>query len=130
MWPRREKQTISQSEAERLKAQGASLQEGDGVRCPVCEQPLDDGHRHDLLARNEAQVAVLRDAWRQAQQTVKDLDGEQKQLQAQTKQHEDMLRRLPCAEEGDRAAVQLDERVENWPNSTPRSKRCPLRRTR
>ncbi|MCB0115504.1 MAG: SMC family ATPase, partial [Caldilineaceae bacterium] len=105
----REKQTISQSEAERLKAQGASLQEGDGVRCPVCEQPLDDGHRHDLLARNEAQVAVLRDAWRQAQQTVKDLDGEQKQLQAQTKQHEDTLRRLPRAEEGDRAAVQLDE---------------------
>ena len=103
----RDEQSISQAEAERLKTQLAALTEGDGVRCPVCEQPLDDGHRHELQSRNEDQLTRLREAWRVAQQQVKQLDAEQKELQAQTKAHEETLRRLPRAEEGERAAAEL-----------------------
>jgi exonuclease SbcC len=105
----REQQTRCQTEADRLKAQIASLSEGDGVRCPVCEQPLDEAHRQDLVGRNESQLADLRAQWKVAQQSVKALEREQKEVGDQAKTHEEKLRHLPRAEEGDRAAVTVEE---------------------
>lgn len=105
----RERQTLSQAEAERLKTQITSLSAGDGTRCPVCEQPLDERHRRELVTRNEAQVTQLRAAWSEAQKQVKQLEAEQKTLQTQTKQHEETLQRLPRIDEGTRAAAQLED---------------------
>jgi DNA repair protein SbcC/Rad50 len=105
----REQQTRCQTEADRIKIQIASLGEGDGVRCPVCEQPLDEEHRQDLLARNEDQLAVLRAEWKAAQQNVKELERAQKEVSAQAQIHEEKLRQLPRAEEGDRAVASVEE---------------------
>lgn len=105
----REQQTRCQTEADRLKTQIASLGEGDGVRCPVCEQPLDEEHRQDLLARNEDQLATLRGEWKAAQQNVKELERAQKEVSAQARTHEEKLRQLPRAEEGERAAASVEE---------------------
>jgi exonuclease SbcC len=101
----REAQTRCQFEAERLKAQVASLQEGDGVRCPVCEQPLDEAHRQDLLARNQTQLGELRKAWKAAQQEVKRLEEELAAARQQVAAQEEQLRQLPRAEESERAAA-------------------------
>jgi exonuclease SbcC len=105
----REQQTRCQTEADRIKTQIASLTEGDGMRCPVCEQSLDEEHRQDLLTRNESQLADLRAQWKAAQQNVKALEREQKEGTAQAQMHEEKLRQLPRAEEGDRAAAAVAE---------------------
>ncbi len=105
----RHEQTRSQTEADRLKAQIVSLEEGDGVLCPVCEQPLDEVHRQDLLARNHDQLEILREAWRHAQKQVKQLEDEHKQIQTQIQADEEKLRRLPRAEEGEHALTLYEE---------------------
>ncbi|MBX2999351.1 MAG: SMC family ATPase [Caldilineaceae bacterium] len=105
----REQQIRCQTEADRIKAQIESLGAGDGVTCPVCEQPLDETHRRDLLVRNESHLDDLRAEWKAAQQAVRELEREQKTVTAQAQAHEETLRQLPRAEEGERAAANVEE---------------------
>lgn len=105
----RERQGHCKADAERLKTQIASLEEGDGVRCPVCEQPLDEAHRRDLLARNEKQLADLRQEWRRVQQDIKQLDAESVKVRDEAQTYEETLRQLPRAEENERTVAQVAE---------------------
>lgn len=57
-----DQQWLAQCEAEAnaIKEQSRLLQESETVLCPVCEQPLNDTHRVDLLNQNESKLAQRR----------------------------------------------------------------------
>jgi DNA repair protein SbcC/Rad50 len=104
----REQQGRCTAEADRLKTQIASLQVGDGVRCPVCEQMMDEVHRQDLLARNEKQLVDLRQEWKAVQQETKRLESQIVDARTQADRYEEQLRRLPRSAEVDHITQQLD----------------------
>ncbi len=105
----REGQGHYKAEAERLKAQVTALAEGDGVLCPVCEQPLDEEHRRTLLARNQTQLDALRAEWKESQAQIKEMDARVLAGRTQIQSQEEQLRRLPRPEEGTRVAAHLAE---------------------
>ena len=90
------------SEADALKEQTESLANVETAVCPVCEQPLTDDHRRELLQRNEARLAGLRENYRDIQTDAKSAEGESAAIRRTIQQVERDLRDLPSAGEADR----------------------------
>ena len=100
-----------QAEGDGLRQQIASLQpsglgtptvrEGllGGARCPVCEQPLTDEHRTDLLARNSQRLNELEKARKATQKAITAAENSLRQAQTDVKNQQAALRRLPRADE-------------------------------
>jgi len=94
-------------EADAAKEQSTVLEQVAVAHCPVCEQPLSDADRRQLLQRNEARLNGLRTQYKTQQQQIK-LDEQGLQTQQDTlKQIEQRLRSLPRADEQRRVEQEL-----------------------
>jgi exonuclease SbcC len=78
-----EQQAALKAEAERLKAQSASLEAAAAATCPVCEQPLTEHHRQELLARNQTQIETLRAEYRTLNHEAAAATQHEKELEAE-----------------------------------------------
>ncbi|RLT32287.1 MAG: SMC family ATPase, partial [Chloroflexi bacterium] len=88
-----------QAEGDGLRQQIASLQQADGALCPVCEEPLSDEHRTELLARNSQRLNELEKARKATQKAIAETEQSLRQAQAEVKKQQTALRRLPRADE-------------------------------
>ncbi len=88
-----------QAEGDSLRKQITSLQQADGALCPVCEEPLTDEHRKSLLARNSQRLNELEKARKAGQSASAAAEQSLRQAQAQVKNQQAALRRLPRADE-------------------------------
>lgn len=94
-------------EADAAKEQSTVLQQVAVAQCPVCEQPLTEAHRQQLLHRNEERLSTLRNQYKTEQQQIK-LDEQTLQTQQnEIKQLEQTLRTLPRAGEEQRVQQEL-----------------------
>ena len=88
-----------QAEGDTLRKQIAGLQQADGAACPVCEEPLTDEHRKALLARNSQRLNELEQARKAGQSASAEAEQALRQAQAEVKNQQTALRRLPRADE-------------------------------
>ncbi len=96
-----------QAEGDGLRKQIASLQQADGALCPVCEEPLTDEHRKALLARNSQRLNELEKARKTGQSASAAAEQSLRQAQAEVKNQQTALRRLPRADEVQAAEERL-----------------------
>lgn len=96
-----------QAEGDGLRKQIAGLQQADGARCPVCEEPLSDERRKELLARNSRRLNELEKERKSVQAEIAGLEKSLRQAQAEVKAQQSALRRLPRADELQRAEERL-----------------------
>ncbi|MEZ4729464.1 MAG: SMC family ATPase [Caldilineaceae bacterium] len=126
-------------EADSVKEQSTVLQQVAQANCPVCEQPLTNAHRHQLLQRNEERLTILRTQYRAQQQQIK-LDEQQLQAQQhELKRLDQTLRALPRASEQERLQQELtaiqtaltthQKRVEELSNAPAQVQACKARLT-
>lgn len=88
-----------QAESEGLRKQIAGLQQADGARCPVCEEPLTEERRKELLARNSQRLNQLEKERKAAQAEISGLENALRQAQSDAKNRQTALRRLPRPDE-------------------------------
>lgn len=88
-------QAAWQAAADELKRQNEALESVMAALCPVCEQPLSGEHRERMLARNNARLQELREAYSTSQKQKKEVDAALKNCTAEHKACHDLLRNLP-----------------------------------
>jgi exonuclease SbcC len=96
------------AEMEALKEK-ITLLERAGAECPLCEQPLTDGHRLRLLDQFQADGRARGDAYRANQAAVRELAERARALEGQIAESDQLLRDLPALQ---RQEAALAERVE------------------
>jgi exonuclease SbcC len=92
-----------QAESEGLRKQITGLQQADGALCPVCEEPLSEERRKELLARNSQRLNYLEKERKVAQAELTGLEKTLRQAQSEAKSQQTALRRLPRPDELDAA---------------------------
>ncbi len=92
-----------QAESEGLRKQITGLQQADGALCPVCEEPLSEERRKELLARNSQRLNQLEKERKAAQAEIGGLEKALRQAQSDAKSQQTALRRLPRPDELDAA---------------------------
>lgn len=65
----RKQVTLIGAELAALEQQSQALRDIDTARCPVCEQPLTDAHRREMLVRNQARSEELQRQLAEVQRT-------------------------------------------------------------
>ena len=91
-----------QTEGEAVKEQTSALEDADTAYCPVCEQPLSQSHRDEMLERNVQRLEGFRGQYREVQGQVKSLQGQLANGQNQLQQVDRDLRELPRSSELER----------------------------
>jgi DNA repair protein SbcC/Rad50 len=86
-------------EADAAKEQSTVLQQVAVAQCPVCEEPLSEERRVDLIGRNETRLAGLRTHYKNQQQQNKLDEQSFQQQQDERKSIEQRLHSLPSADE-------------------------------
>ena len=66
----RDRTVLLNAELATIEQQSQALRNIDTARCPICEQPLTDAHRSEMLARNQAQSEALQRQLTTFHQTV------------------------------------------------------------
>ena len=94
-------------EADAVKEQSTVLQQVAVAQCPVCEQPLTEARRADLLQRNETQLTGLRTHYKNQQQQIKQDEQSFQQQQGERKATEQRLHNLPSVDEQARIQQEL-----------------------
>jgi exonuclease SbcC len=95
-------------EMEALRERIEVLKEAD-AQCPLCEQPLTEGHRLELLDQIEREGKAKGDAYRANQAAVERLDEQSSALEEQIVRGERELRELSPLQ---RQAAAIRERIE------------------
>lgn len=104
-------------EADAVKEQSTVLQQLAVVQCPVCEQPLTEAHRQQLLQRNEARLTGLRNQYKTQQQQIK-LDEQQlKAHEDEAKTIQQRLLSLPRPDEQSRLQQEVKSAQDALANS-------------
>ncbi|HXF62151.1 MAG TPA: SMC family ATPase, partial [Caldilineaceae bacterium] len=80
---------------ELLKEQTTKLENIQTAVCPLCEQPLTDGHRGELLARNQEQLRALRQSYSETQRLFKEQETRLQEQQAAARRLQEELLQLP-----------------------------------
>ena len=86
-----------------------TLLERAGAECPLCEQPLTDGHRLRLLDQFQTDGRARGNAYRANQATARELVERARALEGQIADSDQLLRDLPALQ---RQQAALAERVE------------------
>lgn len=96
-----QKETLAtcKNEADSIKRQNSALTDITTATCPVCEQPLGDQQRRQMLARNEQRLQALRVEYKQQQDQLKLDEAHLQAQQSESQQLQQALRRLPRSEE-------------------------------
>lgn len=97
-----------ESEANALKKQTSALMDVESAVCPVCEQPLTDTHRRELIERNEVRVEELRTNYRGIQSQIASMREQSSGIQNELRQVEQERRELPRASEMEQLTKDLD----------------------
>jgi len=84
-----------EAEAAALKERRALLERGETDACPVCQRPLGQDGRAHVLQEYAAELARLRQEYRQTRDQVRNLSQEHTQLQRARQQAEATLREQP-----------------------------------
>ncbi|MCE7984089.1 MAG: SMC family ATPase [Caldilinea sp. CFX5] len=104
-------------EADAVKEQSTVLQQVAVAQCPVCEQPLTEAHRQQLLQRNEERLTGLRAQYKTQQQQIK-VDEQQLQThQTEVKTIQQRLLSLPRPEEQTRLQQEVKTAQDALANS-------------
>lgn len=90
-----QQQATLQSEASAVKKQTEELENTEGARCPVCEQPLTPTHRAEMLARNGQRLQDLRAGYAKAHKESKTVAATIQEAEAKMKALQGELRSLP-----------------------------------
>ncbi|MCB9139859.1 MAG: SMC family ATPase [Caldilineaceae bacterium] len=98
------------AEADALKEQSAALQAAETAACPVCEQPLTEEHRVEMLTRNEARLVALRAEYKAGQAAIQTGESEREAANTRLAQVRKTLRRLPRAEELSAIRSEIEQR--------------------
>jgi exonuclease SbcC len=101
-------------EMDTLKERIAQLEQA-GAECPLCEQPLTEEHRVQLLAQFQADGQTMGDTYRANQATAKDLAGRAGALENQIAESDKLLAGLPSLR---RQEATLAERVAQGQQAT------------
>ena len=94
--------------ADKIKEQNAQLETIETPLCPICEQPLTDVHRADLMERNAAQLGELRAAYGQLQKQIKVETEQLEETQQRLRSLDEKLRKLPRQSELDETTQALN----------------------
>jgi exonuclease SbcC len=94
-------------EMDGLKERIGQLEQA-GAECPLCEQPLTEEHRVQLLAQFQADGQTMGDTYRANQATAKDLAGRAEALENQIAGSDKLLEDLPSVR---RQEATLAERI-------------------
>lgn len=81
-------------EMDDIKDKLEQLQEA-GSNCPVCRRPLEPDHQAEVLAQFQQEGKIKGDTYRANQTRLKEIGGEQQQLQQSLVEAEKQLRALP-----------------------------------
>ncbi|MFC1975919.1 AAA family ATPase [Chloroflexota bacterium] len=84
-------------EMDDIKANLTQLEEA-GSNCPVCQRPLDEEHRAEVLAQFQADGKEKGDTFRANQTRLHEISGQQDALQKRVAEAERKLRRLAGAQ--------------------------------
>ena len=90
-----------------LKEQTAALEDIATAQCPVCEQPLSDAHRREMLARNAAQLQTLREQDAAEKGRQQQIESDLQAQSAEAKRLQDLLRTFPRPAELETVAAAL-----------------------
>ncbi len=96
------------AEMDALKEKIAQLERAE-AECPLCERPLTDEHRFQLLSQFQAEGQASGDAYRANQATAKTLTERMRALKGQIAESDGLLADLPALQ---RREAALAERVE------------------
>jgi exonuclease SbcC len=96
------------SEADLVKEQSQRLEELQTALCPLCEQPLTESHRAEMLARNNKRLEEMRLGYREESKKVQSLETILQQEQSSLQTWQAALLKLPRADE----AQKLNEEIE------------------
>jgi exonuclease SbcC len=92
-------------EMDALKARIAQLEQAE-AECPLCEQPLTEQHRLQLLDRFQSEGQTKGDAYRANVETVRALAARAQALRDQIAQGDQLLRDLPALQRQEAALVE------------------------
>lgn len=84
-------------EMDEIKARLTQLAQA-GSTCPVCQRPLDEAHREEVLAQFQGEGTTKGDAYRANQSRLRQIAAQQKELQQSVAEAERQLRMLPAAQ--------------------------------
>ena len=96
------------AEMETLKEKITLLERAE-AECPLCEQPLTDEHRLQLLDQFQAEGRARGDAYRANRATAKELSARAQALEGQIAESDQLLRDMPALQ---RREAALAERIE------------------
>lgn len=94
-------------EADAVKEQSTVLQQLAVAQCPVCEQPLSETNRQQLLQRNEERLTGLRSQYKVQQQQIKQDEQTLQSQQNEVKAIQQTLLTLPRPDEQVRIQQEL-----------------------
>ncbi len=103
----RTKNAMIETKANALKEQAATLSDIATAVCPICEQPLTDEHRQEMIRRNEEQIAEMRARYAEIQQQIRALQEQTSQVQQRLRAVEAEILALPRATEVERRKAEL-----------------------
>lgn len=98
-----------QAESDALRKQITGLQQADGALCPVCEEPLSDERRKELLARNSTRLNELEQTRTATKKAITEAEKALRAAQTDVKTGQEALRRLPRADELHAARERVSE---------------------
>jgi exonuclease SbcC len=115
-------------QTEPLKARAVTLESSTEPVCPTCGQALTDAHRHRLLKDLQTEIEGRREAYRENQVRLRELDAQVKAMEADRQALDKAVRQRPeraqragelqamldHAGEAERQAASLVERVARW----------------
>ncbi len=94
--------------ADKVKEQNAQLETIEAPLCPVCEQPLTDSHRADLMERNAVQLDEMRAAYGGQQEQIKQKTEQLEATQKRLRNLNEQLRKLPRQSELDEVTQAIE----------------------
>ncbi|MFW6135410.1 MAG: AAA family ATPase [Chloroflexota bacterium] len=95
------------AELDQVREQTQTLESTEEATCPVCEGPLTDEHRAELLARNRARLEALEATLEGLRDRQAELDHERQTLQGQLKGRQGRLTALPRPAEATELADEI-----------------------
>ncbi|MBV7330896.1 SMC family ATPase [Chloroflexi bacterium TSY] len=98
-----------EAEANAIKEQSRLLQESETALCPVCEQPLSDRHRIDLLDRNESKLAQRRLQYVERREQSKQKSTGIEEIEQSISKLDHEIQRLPRTEEVESIADEIEQ---------------------
>lgn len=84
-------------EMDEIKARLTQLAQA-GSTCPVCQRPLDETHREEVTGQFKGEGTAKGNTYRANQARLRDIAGQQKELQQSLAEAERQLRLLPLAQ--------------------------------